>query len=59
MVQEMRDPFGIPSASEHRVVVEVPGDHSLKADPAAVSSAVQSRLAEADQSGVLSPRTNL
>ena len=44
VVQGTRDPFGIPPASIDRTVIEVPGDHSLKADLAAVSAAVQSWL---------------
>src|SRR5262245_31634191 len=46
VVQGTRDRFGIPPADGRRVVVEVPGDHSLKADPAAVSAALQSWLSE-------------
>jgi predicted alpha/beta-hydrolase family hydrolase len=46
VVQGMRDPFEIPPASRERTVVEVPGDHSLKADLPAVSAAVQSWLAD-------------
>jgi predicted alpha/beta-hydrolase family hydrolase len=46
VVQETRDRFGIPPASSRRSVVEVPGDHSLKADLPAVSAAVQSWLAD-------------
>lgn len=46
VVQGERDPFGKPPAGARRVVVEVPGDHSLKADPSAVSAAVQSWLAD-------------
>jgi uncharacterized protein len=45
VVQGARDPFGIPPPSDQRVVVEVSGDHGLKADPLAVSAAVQSWLA--------------
>ena len=45
VVQGIRDPFGIPPANDQRTVVEVAGDHSLKADPPAVSTAVQSWLA--------------
>jgi predicted alpha/beta-hydrolase family hydrolase len=45
VVQGMRDPFGIPPAGGQRTVVEVQGDHSLKADLAAVSAAVRSWLA--------------
>jgi len=45
VVQGTRDPFGVPPAGGQRTVVEVPGDHSLKADLAAVSAAVQSWLA--------------
>jgi len=46
VVQGTRDPFGMPPAGGQRVVVEVPGDHSLKADLPAVSAAVQSWLSE-------------
>ncbi len=45
VVQGRRDPFGMPPSGRQRVVVEVAGDHSLKADPPAVSAAVQSWLA--------------
>jgi predicted alpha/beta-hydrolase family hydrolase len=40
VVQGARDPFGIPPAGEHRTVVEVPGDHSLRTDIDAVAAAV-------------------
>jgi hypothetical protein len=43
-VQGERDPFGMPPAAEHRTVVQVPGDHSLKADLEAVAAAVRSWL---------------
>jgi predicted alpha/beta-hydrolase family hydrolase len=46
VVQGTRDRFGIPPASSRRFVVEVPGDHSLKADLPAVSAAVQSWLTD-------------
>jgi predicted alpha/beta-hydrolase family hydrolase len=46
VVQGVRDPFGIPPANDRRAVIEVPGDHSLKADPPAVLAAVQSWLAD-------------
>jgi uncharacterized protein len=46
VVQGRRDPFGIPPAGDERVVVEVAGDHSLKADPQAVSAAVRSWLGD-------------
>jgi predicted alpha/beta-hydrolase family hydrolase len=46
VVQGTRDPFGMPPAHGQRVVVEVPGDHSLKADLPAVSAAAQSWLSE-------------
>ena len=46
VVQGTRDPFGMPPAGGQREVVEVPGDHSLKADLPAVSVAVQSWLSE-------------
>jgi predicted alpha/beta-hydrolase family hydrolase len=45
VVQGARDPFGIPPAGTGRTVVEVQGDHSLRADLPAVSAAVQSWLA--------------
>ena len=46
VVQGRRDPFGIPPASRKRTVIEVAGDHALKADLAAVSAAVQPWLAD-------------
>jgi uncharacterized protein len=46
VVQGTRDPFGMPPAHGQRVVVEVPGDHSLKTDLAAVAAAVRSWLSE-------------
>src|SRR5207244_8834319 len=46
VVQGARDPFGVPPAGTGRTVVEVAGDHSLRADLAAVSAAVQSWLAD-------------
>jgi uncharacterized protein len=45
IVQGTRDPFGMPPSSTTRTVVEVVGDHSLKADLPAVTAAVQSWLA--------------
>ena len=44
IVQGERDPFGMPPAAEHRTVVQVPGDHSLKTDLEAVAAAVRSWL---------------
>jgi uncharacterized protein len=44
VVQGERDQFGIPPASANREVVVVPGDHNLKSDLGAVSSAVASWL---------------
>ena len=46
VVQGARDPFGIPPSNRQRTVVEVAGDHSLKADLPAVSAAVGSWLAD-------------
>ncbi len=46
VVQGASDPFGVPPAGTGRTVVEVAGDHSLKADLAAVSAAVQSWLTD-------------
>jgi predicted alpha/beta-hydrolase family hydrolase len=45
VVQGTRDPFGMPAPGRRRKVVEVPGDHSLKADLPAVSRAVHAWLA--------------
>ncbi len=44
VVQGVRDPFGMPPAGPAREVVEVAGDHSLKADPDAVGAAVRDWL---------------
>jgi predicted alpha/beta-hydrolase family hydrolase len=51
VVQGARDPFGIPPAGAGRAVVEVQGDHGLKADLSAVSAAVQPWLAALLASG--------
>jgi predicted alpha/beta-hydrolase family hydrolase len=44
VVQGARDPFGMPSESELRTVVQVPGDHSLRTAVPAVAAAVQAWL---------------
>ena len=44
VVQGDRDPFGMPPPADGRAVVSVRGDHSLKADVAAVATAVRSWL---------------
>jgi uncharacterized protein len=44
VVQGERDRFGIPPAATNRSVVLVPGDHSLRADSAAVGAAVRDWL---------------
>ena len=44
VVQGERDPFGIPPASASRTVVQVAGDHGLKADLEAVAEAVRNWL---------------
>ena len=44
VVQGERDPFGIPPAGPRRTVMQVPGDHGLKADLPAVSAAVRTWL---------------
>lgn len=44
VVQGARDPFGIPPAGSRRTVVQVPGDHSLRTDVAAVDAAVRDWL---------------
>ena len=46
IVQGARDPFGMPPPGPARRVVEVAGDHALKADLDAVASAVRSWLAD-------------
>jgi uncharacterized protein len=43
-VQGGRDRFGIPPAGPRRTVVEVSGDHSLRADLDAVAAAVRAWL---------------
>lgn len=45
VAQGQRDPFGRPEPAEGREVVLLPGDHSLKADPAALERAVGEWLA--------------
>jgi hypothetical protein len=42
VVQGERDPFGTPPSAPHRVVVRVPGDHSLRTYLDAVAEAVRS-----------------
>jgi hypothetical protein len=44
VVQGVNDRFGMPPGSATRSVVEVPGDHALKADLGAVGAAVRSWL---------------
>jgi predicted alpha/beta-hydrolase family hydrolase len=44
VIQGERDPFGMPPPGPTRKVATVAGDHGLKADPAAVASAVQEWL---------------
>jgi predicted alpha/beta-hydrolase family hydrolase len=44
VVQGARDPYGMPPSSKLRRIVEVPGDHGLKADTYAVAAAVRSWL---------------
>jgi uncharacterized protein len=44
VVQGERDPFGMPPAARGRKVVQVPGDHGLKADVDAVAAAVHDWL---------------
>jgi len=46
VVQGERDPFGMPPPGPSREVVTVPGDHGLKADLAAVATAVRAWLPE-------------
>jgi uncharacterized protein len=44
VVQGARDRFGIPPATSRRMVVQVPGDHSLRTDVDAVAGAVRAWL---------------
>jgi predicted alpha/beta-hydrolase family hydrolase len=44
VVQGERDRFGMPPPASNRVVVPVPGDHSLRSDPEAVAAAVANWL---------------
>jgi hypothetical protein len=44
VVQGDRDRFGMPPAAASRTVVQVPGDHGLKADLPAVADAVRAWL---------------
>jgi uncharacterized protein len=44
VVQGERDRFGMPPPGPSRQVVQVPGDHGLKADPEAVAAAVRAWL---------------
>jgi len=44
VVQGDRDPFGMPPPADGRVVVPVPGDHSLKTDLDAVAAALRAWL---------------
>jgi uncharacterized protein len=44
VVQGTSDPFGMPPPAANRTVVQVPGNHSLRADLPAVAEAVQAWL---------------
>ncbi len=44
IVQGERDRFGVPPATSCRMVVQVPGDHSLRTDVQAVAAAAQGWL---------------
>jgi uncharacterized protein len=44
VVQGERDPFGMPPPGPSREVMQVPGDHGLKAGPEAVAEAVRAWL---------------
>jgi predicted alpha/beta-hydrolase family hydrolase len=46
VVQGERDPFGMPPPGPRRTVAVVSGDHSLRADPHAVTEAVRAWLQE-------------
>jgi uncharacterized protein len=44
VVQGVRDQFGMPPAADRRMVVQVPGNHSLRKSPEAVAAAVRDWL---------------
>jgi uncharacterized protein len=46
VVQGERDPFGMPPPAVGRAIVQVAGDHGLKADTPAVTSAVRDWLSD-------------
>jgi predicted alpha/beta-hydrolase family hydrolase len=46
VVQGERDPFGMPPPGARRKIAVVPGDHSLRTDPQAVTEAVRGWLGE-------------
>lgn len=46
MIQGENDPFGLPPPGADRRVVQLKGDHSLRADPAGIREAVGSWLAD-------------
>ena len=57
VVQGEKDQFGMPPDGPHRTVSQVPGNHSLRADPDAVAEAVRSWLAGVvDEVGQAAPR---
>jgi predicted alpha/beta-hydrolase family hydrolase len=47
VVQGERDPFGMPPEGPNRTVVQVRGDHSLRADRDAIAAAITAWLREA------------
>jgi predicted alpha/beta-hydrolase family hydrolase len=56
VVQGDRDPFGMPPSADGRVVVAVPGDHSLKTDVGAVATAVRAWLSRIVPEAARRPR---
>jgi hypothetical protein len=48
VVQGERDPFGMPPDAPGRTVARVNGDHGLKADRAAMASAIRAWLDDLD-----------
>ena len=44
VVQGDRDPFGMPSSGPRRRIVPVAGDHRLRSDPGAITTAVRDWL---------------
>ena len=56
VVQGERDQFGMPPPGPHRTVVQVPGNHSLRADTEAVGAAIKEWLPNVVSKAAGAPR---